>query len=105
MKRVMFAIAFALSAAPAISFAGDEGKIHGVINFVGIIERGPCSLLTSDWFVHSGRTNGISPLHAGVIPAPGNMCAGIADTSSIHAFDVVSADTSVKGKVVVVTFN
>lgn len=106
MIRNLIATALVLSIFSTMSLANEAKTAHGVIQFVGSISRGPCELSTTDWYQHAGRLEGISPSHAGPVQASGNDCAGIADTSSIHAYEVTAASsTTPQGKVVVVTFN
>ncbi len=106
MKKILIAIAMMLIAFSAVSHASNGKAAHGVIQFVGSLNRGPCELPLSDWYQHAGRHEGASPRHAGPVQASGNGCAGIADTSSIHADEVAAASsTTPQSKVVVVTFN
>ncbi|MGF6693455.1 MULTISPECIES: hypothetical protein [Pseudomonas] len=106
MKTILIAISLVLTAFSAVSHATEEKTIHGVIHFVGSINRAPCDYSTADWYLHSGRSDGSSPRSAGAVPASSGMCAGIADTSSISTYEVAaSSSTAVRGRVVVVTFN
>ncbi|AYF88951.1 hypothetical protein SA496_28020 [Pseudomonas sp. JS3066] len=106
MKKILISVALLLTVISAVSHASDGKTTHGVIHFVGSIERGPCEYSTATWHRHAGRANGISPNGAGAVPAASGLCAGVADTSSISTFEVASTSSStIRGKVVVVTFN
>ncbi|MBD2840473.1 hypothetical protein ID144_25845 [Pseudomonas sp. JM0905a] len=106
MTRNLIAAALVLTTLSAIPLAAEAKTAHGVIQFVGSLSRGPCELSATDWYQHAGRHEGISPSHAGPVQAPGNVCAGIADTSSIRVDEVAAASsTTPPAKVVVVTFN
>ena len=106
MKKVLLYSALLLTAFSANSYAGEARVAHGVIHFTGSINRGPCEYSSTAWYRHAGRNDGISPAHAGKVPEPDNLCAGIADTSSISAHEVTNGSrATVLGKVVVVTFN
>lgn len=106
MKKILISTALLLVAFSAVSHANDGGATHGVIHFVGNIERGPCEYSTATWYRHAGRANGISPASAGRVPAANGLCAGVADTSSISTYEAASTSSSkVLGKVVVVTFH
>ncbi|MDH4563643.1 hypothetical protein [Pseudomonas sp. BN411] len=106
MKKILIPIAMLLIAFSAASQANDGKTTHGVIHFVGSIERGPCEYSTATWSRHAGRINGVSPGSAGAAPAANGICAGVADTSSIKTYEVASTSRStIRGKVVIVTFN
>ncbi|MDH4582254.1 hypothetical protein E8F20_10275 [Pseudomonas sp. BN415] len=106
MKTILIVISLVLTALSAVSHATEEKTIHGVIHFVGSINRAPCDYSTADWYRHTGRSDGSSPRNAGAVPASSSVCAGIADTSSISTHEVAArSSTTVRGRVVVVTFN
>ena len=106
MKKILIPIATLLIASSAASYASDGKTTHGVIHFVGSIERGPCEYSTATWNRHAGRISGVSPSSAGAVPAANGICAGVADTSSISTYVVANSFRStIRGKVVIVTFN
>lgn len=105
MKRVLLAVATALSVISPASHSGEAIAYQGVIRFVGSIVRAPCDLPATTWYQHVGRINGASPTHAGAVPAPSNDCAGIADTYSISTQNVSSAGSTSQAEIMTVTFN
>ncbi|MCO6060281.1 hypothetical protein NG726_26940 [Pseudomonas sp. MOB-449] len=106
MKTILISTALLLTAFSAVSHSSEDNTIHGVIHFSGSITRAPCEYSTATWHQHAGRSNGSTPDRAGAVPAPNNLCAGIADTASISSHEVAgTSSTRTRGKVVVVTFN
>jgi type 1 fimbria pilin len=105
MKGLWGSVVIALAVSSGVSHAGEPGIHHGVIQFVGSIVRAPCELSPGDWYQHLGRVKGVSPTHAGSVPAASGVCAGIADTTSISSRKVSSSSSVVQGELITITFN